>query len=71
MSAWDDFLERLPLRMRSRMENTDNDAGIAMRAICVELDVLRDAIEKTTAPRVCDHEPPNICAVCIRWDDNE
>lgn len=39
MSAWDRFLERLPMRMRPTMR--EGDAGVAMRSLCVEIDELR------------------------------
>lgn len=46
MSAWDDFLARLPMRMRRTME--DGDVGIAFRAICIEFDELRKTLRRLT-----------------------
>ena len=66
-SAWDRFLERLPMRMRATMR--EGDAGIAIRSLCVEIDELRDAVKKL-APKcgrcvdgVCE-EDGEICGIC-------
>lgn len=42
MSAWDDFLARLPMRMRPTMR--DGDVGIAFRAICTLIDEERETV---------------------------